>query len=354
MSHQTSLSRYFTVSFGSRAPRQRVVMPEPLPAQTPLTRFIFYIPAAPRWDVKRTPMLPRPRKLEQSVLSQYFPNPWMYIGEIGTTNRLDKLRLGLLTTRHVHRGLPGNDTRPLPFPELADDPRVRAHQIRENTRAVVRRAASRAAAFTRFWGDEVQEQEHMDACREIDGYLERHNENALIGFRATLGPRALEYVSTHATSNGDLTLIPLTDNAVAQGPGLQGYLDAVDEDNEDTFDNTAASDLSGDDLPFDSYPDYSTVGTTMDTPSSVDSVPPLLDVESNDGEGLVLQAGDLPSVGSATHSEHGDFTLDMNWVFRGRNLGLVMDGERSEHDERADRQQLIQRWLRTLGAAGDV
>ncbi|KAJ7501864.1 hypothetical protein B0H11DRAFT_2224226 [Mycena galericulata] len=323
MSHQTSLSRYFTVSFGSRAPRQRVVMPEPLPAQTPLTRFIFYIPAAPRWDVKRTPMLPRPRKLEQSILSLYFPNPWMYIGEIGTTNRLDKLRLGLLTTRHT-------------TPESEHIKFVKTPE-------------------PLFWGDEVQEQEHMDACREIDGYLERHNENALIGFRATLGPRALEYVSTHATSDRDLTLIvKATGLILPQGPGLQGYLDAVDEDNEDAFDNTAASDLSGDDLPFDSYPDYSTVGTTMDTPSSVDSVPPLLDVESNDGEGLVLQAGDLPSVGSATHSEHGDFTLDMNWVFRGRNLGLVMDGERSEHDERADRQQLIQRWLRTLGAAGDV
>lgn len=137
----------------------------------------------------------------------------------------------------------------------------------------------------------------------------------------------------------------------AQGPALQGYFDAVDEDNEDLFVGATIPDDDTDDAsnapatdadnssdaepPLDSYPDYATDPTSIQSDDSDDSVPTLLSATSGEG-----------------HPDGSIFAIDLGFARLRRPHGdAPNDGEFVERPLGESEEPLgdvVNRWLRNI------
>lgn len=142
---------------------------------------------------------------------------------------------------------------------------------------------------------------------------------------------------TRASSSNSFTL-PFTDLDSAQGRGRQGYLDAVDEDNEDTLEaaaaHTDATDSSAGDPPLDSFPDYVTNSTSVHTLSTDSSMPELALPISDDGN-LVI-------------------AIDTTIVpLRRRRQAQAEDGELVEHYVSELFRDRVHGWLRSVETADE-
>ncbi|KAJ7453457.1 hypothetical protein FB451DRAFT_1408854 [Mycena latifolia] len=263
-----------------------------------------YFPVIPTSVALHTPSRPNraPRalpRLSQSVLSQFFLNPAMYIGELGSTGHLDQRRLRQLRQEHEEHcrivelnARPTNIQDPLPFPT----PTMQLHyQI--NVHAVARQAAAVAPVLQALWADDYFGREllYMDA-----DVIERHFNAADHAFTASLGLRATAYVTDHGVAGGSLRFWVLpTGVTVPHGPGLDGFNTAVVEDDaaagqddpeasfiedvpatsDDIFDNAEvrSSITSGESLSVhDSMPSLvdDSVNGNADTPPSNPMPPP--------------------------------------------------------------------------------
>lgn len=129
--------------------------------QTQLTRYFAVAPpppiARPRGGARAFVGGVR-KRLQQALLSQFFPNPGMWIGEIGTTAHLESRRLRALlmnpkyfppAPRNYHRVPQTKITEPLPFPTPTTDEERQA-----NAHAIFRQAAAAAEPLKDWWNED--------------------------------------------------------------------------------------------------------------------------------------------------------------------------------------------------------
>ncbi|KAJ7434241.1 hypothetical protein FB451DRAFT_1195527 [Mycena latifolia] len=284
--------------------------------QTILTSYFAIVPTpivlhAPRPNGARQTAARLRTALKQSLLSQFFPNNAMYIGDLGSTQHLDRCRLHQLRKEHEehrrivdlnmrpefltrgpvrrHRVPQTNIQDPLPFPTPTTD-----GEQRINAQTVFHQAATAAPVLQALWADDYFARELFYAEPDV---VQRHFDTADRAFVANLGPRATSYVQVHGVDGGSLhfSVLP-SGNTVPYGPGLDGFNAAVAEDDaaaaEDDAQSSVVEDVpaTSDDI-FDNADAQSSV-SSLSNLSSHDSMPSLIDEDFNDarpqGPSMVL------------------------------------------------------------------
>ncbi|KAJ7477636.1 hypothetical protein FB451DRAFT_1173181 [Mycena latifolia] len=255
----------------------------------------------------RAPSRPNPApralpRLSQSVLSQFFPNAAMYLGELGSTGHLDQRRLQQFRQEHeehrrivelnarpeflsrgplrVHRVPQTNIQDPLPFLR----PTTPLH-YQMNVLAVARQAAAVAPVLQALWEDDYFARELLHADADV---IERHFNTADRAFAASLGPHATAYVAAHGVDGGSLHFLVLPNGVtVPHGPGLDGFNAAVADDDAAAAIQDDAEDSVVEDVPATSDDILdgarsTTSVTSCESLSVHDSMPSLVDDSIND------------------------------------------------------------------------
>ncbi|KAJ7776572.1 hypothetical protein DFH07DRAFT_766764 [Mycena maculata] len=251
--------------------------------QASITVYFDYV------DVR--PILPRPEHQAspppRSLPDFFIPPPPPY----GTLRWFDKYcgRPTPGTPHLVDPYLPLNNNSPLEF-SAADlhnagiHRRVYSAMMRRNTQVVVRRAAARASKVLRYWAEHRVEREFREVLSELGGDAwQRHFETAYEVFTAGLGRRAMHYVQEHAILGGDLILnVKESGIIISWGPGIQGYYDAANEDNESALVGWEGSESDETSISIATPPrESSTPATSIHTLSTHSSLPGLEGMSDN-------------------------------------------------------------------------
>ncbi|KAJ7714828.1 hypothetical protein DFH07DRAFT_974351 [Mycena maculata] len=297
--------------------------------QASITVYFDYVdvrPVLPRPERQASPPTPVVRPLKQSSLPDFFilpPPPYR------TLRWFDKYcgRPTPGTLHLVDPYLPLNNNSPLEF-SAADLHNARIHRrvystmMRRNTQVVVRRAAARASKVLQYWAEHRAEQEFREVLSELGGDAwQRHFETASEAFTAGL-------VQEHAVLGGDLILnVKESGIIIPWGPGIQGYYDAADEDNESALAGWEGSESDETSVSIATPPrESSTPATSIHTLSTHSSLPGLEGI-SDDRE--------VPPVAPAPVT----IALALDEVRR-RLSGAPSHGESAENYH-----SLVTRWL---------
>ncbi|KAJ7067708.1 hypothetical protein B0H15DRAFT_958198 [Mycena belliarum] len=280
--------------------------------QTAVTEFFAVVrhlvgrcvPQAPARAPTRAPR-------NQSLLSQYFPNEGMYIGEIGSTRHLDRRRLAREHQEHLRiaevltkRELMPPTFPPARIPETAvklplpfDQPTT-AIEYKANYKVAATQAAAAAEPFLNACYEYLNSQEFREAILADPDFFSRHVSEADRAFTATLGPRARAYVD--GPDNGlqfrvfhDGRMIPLGPGFAALSAAMAADDAAVDSDNDSVNDSVP---LTSDNI-FDTIDASSDVSdTSLETLSSHSSIPPLEDMSDHDNSSAASRPPSPPPV----------------------------------------------------------
>ncbi|KAJ7723615.1 hypothetical protein DFH07DRAFT_971474 [Mycena maculata] len=304
--------------------------------QASITVYFDYVdvrPVLPRPERQASPPTPVVHPLKQSSLPDFFiPPPPPY----GTLRWFDKYcgRPTPGTPHLVDPYLPLNNNSPLEF-SAADlhnagiHRRVYSAMMRRNTQVVVCRAAAWASKVLRYWAEHRAEREFRKVLSELGGDAwQRHFETAYEAFTAGLGRRAMHYVQEHVVLGGDLILnVKESGIIIPWGPGIQGYYDTADEDNESVLAGWEGSESDETSVSITTPPrKSSTPATSIHTLSTHSSLPGLEGM-SDDGEAPpvapapVIIALDLDEVrrrlsGAPSHGESAEnyHSLVTHWL----------------------------------------
>ncbi|KAJ7732041.1 hypothetical protein DFH07DRAFT_781030 [Mycena maculata] len=237
--------------------------------QASITVYFDYVdvrPVLPRPERQASPPTPVLRPLKQSSLPDFLiPPPPPY----GTLRWFDKYcgRPTSGTPHLVDPYLPPNNNSPLEF-SAADLHNARIHRrvysamMRRNTQVVVRRAAARASKVLRYWAEHRAKREFREVLSELGGDAwQRHFETAYEAFTAGLGSDLILNVKESGI------IIPW-------GPGIQGYYNAANEDNESVLAGWEGSESDETSVSIATSPhESSTPATSIHTLSTHSSLP---------------------------------------------------------------------------------